>query len=147
MKPIFLNICICTLLTKKDGGFILCIYTIKEIKKMRIGIPTNDRVNVEAHFGHCKEFAIVDVENGEIVKTDYITPPPHEPGVIPKFLADNSADIIVCGGMGQMAINLFKQNNIDVILGAQGAIKENLEEFLKGDLESTGSACEHDHHH
>ncbi|OQY39259.1 MAG: dinitrogenase iron-molybdenum cofactor [Spirochaetaceae bacterium 4572_7] len=114
---------------------------------MRIGIPTNDRKIVEGHFGHCKEFAMFNVEDGKILSTDYIAPPAHEPGVIPKFLADNNADAIICGGMGQMAINLFNENNIDVILGAQGSVDDNLQEFIKGDLASTGSACEHDHQH
>ncbi len=114
---------------------------------MRIGIPSNDRKNVEGHFGHCKEFILFDVENKEVVTTSYITPPPHAPGVIPKFLAENKADVIICGGMGQMAINLFKEHGIDVILGATGSVEDNLQEFLKGDLLSTGAACKHDHKH
>lgn len=44
-----------------------------------------------------------------------------------------------------MAINLFKTQNIDVILGATGNITENLNTFLEGQLASTGSACTHDH--
>jgi len=48
--------------------------------------------------------------------------------------------------MGQMAINIFKNNNIEVILGAAGNIKETLEVvYLQGQLESTGSACIHNH--
>jgi len=44
-----------------------------------------------------------------------------------------------------MAINLFKTQNIDVILGATGSITDNLNTFLGGQLASTGSACTHDH--
>jgi ATP-binding protein involved in chromosome partitioning len=116
-------------------------------KKMRIGIPTNDRQTVESHFGHCKEFALIDCENGKVIETSYVTPPPHEPGVMPKFLAEQKANVILCGGMGQMAVNLFKQNNVDVILGAAGSIDQNVQVFLSGDLESTGSACDHEHDH
>lgn len=114
---------------------------------MKIGLPTNDRETVESHFGHCKEFALYDIENGKVINTSYITPPAHSPGVIPKFLAENKANVIICGGMGQMAIDLFKQNNIDVVLGASGSVNDNLQEFIKGELESTGVACEHDHTH
>ncbi|MBN2628451.1 MAG: NifB/NifX family molybdenum-iron cluster-binding protein [Spirochaetales bacterium] len=114
---------------------------------MRIGVPTNDRTNVESHFGHCKEFALIDCEDGVVKETAYVTPPPHEPGVMPKFLAEQKADVILTGGMGQMAINLFKQNSIDVILGASGSIEENVKVFLSGNLESTGSACDHHHDH
>ena len=112
---------------------------------MRIGVPTNNRTEVESHFGHCKEFAMINIENGAIADTSYVTPPPHAPGVIPKFLAEQGANMIICGGMGQMAINLFKENNVEVILGAAGSIEDNLKEFLSGDLESTGSACKHEH--
>lgn len=114
---------------------------------MKIGIPTNDRLTVESHFGHCKEFALIDCEKGAVTNTAFVTPPPHEPGVMPKFLAEQGANVILCGGMGQMAVNLFKQNNIDVILGAAGSIDQNVRVFLSGDLESTGSACEHTHDH
>jgi predicted Fe-Mo cluster-binding NifX family protein len=66
---------------------------------------------------------------------------------MPKFLAEQKANVILCGGMGQMAVNLFKQNNVDVILGAAGSIDQNVQVFLSGDLESTGSACDHEHDH
>ncbi|MDC7224264.1 MAG: NifB/NifX family molybdenum-iron cluster-binding protein [Spirochaetales bacterium] len=114
---------------------------------MRIGVPTNDRINVESHFGHCKEFALIDCENGEVKETAFVTSPPHKPGVMPQFLADNRANVILTGGMGQMAVNLFKENDIDVILGATGSIEENVQVYLSGNLESTGSVCEHNHDH
>ena len=116
--------------------------------KTRIAFPSNDRVNVEEHFGHCKEFAIYNIEDKEIVSIDFIVPPPHEPGVLPKFLGEqHDVNVIVTGGMGGMAINLFKEQNIEVILGAKGAIDSNLTAYLSNVLESTGSACVHDDDH
>jgi predicted Fe-Mo cluster-binding NifX family protein len=114
---------------------------------MRIAVPTNDRERVEAHFGHCREFAILECDGSEIRNCEYVTPPPHAPGVIPTFVAEQKASVIICGGMGQMAVNLFKKNNIEVILGAQGSIIDNLNRFLADDLVSTGSVCEHHHQH
>lgn len=113
---------------------------------MRVAFPTNDRNNVEEHFGHAKEFAFANVKEGKVVSTEYLTPPPHEPGVIPKFVGEKGATAIITGGMGGMAINLFKQQGIDVILGAKGAIDDNLNTYISGELASTGSACEHHHH-
>lgn len=112
---------------------------------IRAAFPTNDRSNVEEHFGHAKEFAFVNVKDGEVISTEYLTPPPHAPGVIPAFVGENGATVIITGGMGGMAINLFKQNNIEVILGAQGSIEDNLKTYVSGNLESSGSACEHHH--
>jgi predicted Fe-Mo cluster-binding NifX family protein len=113
--------------------------------ELRIAFPTNDRVSVEEHFGHCAEFKILNTKGGEILSEEFITPPPHAPGVLPKFLGDQKVTTIITGGMGSMAINLFKAQNIDVILGATGSIKENLDIFLKGELDSKGSECNHDH--
>lgn len=111
----------------------------------KIAFPTNDRTTVEEHFGHCREFVIFNVANGEIVNSEFVVPPPHAPGVIPNFLGQFGIHTIITGGMGAMAINIFKQNNIEVILGARGSIDENLKVYLGGNLESTGSACSHHH--
>ena len=79
--------------------------------KTRIAFPSNDRVNVEEHFGHCKEFAIYNIENKKIISIDFIVPPAHAPGVLPKFLGGHNVNVIVTGGMGAMAINLFKEQS------------------------------------
>jgi predicted Fe-Mo cluster-binding NifX family protein len=113
----------------------------------RVAFPTNDRVNVEEHFGHAKEFAFANVNGDKVISIEFLTPPPHEPVVIPAFVGENKATAIVTVGMGAMAINLFKQQDIDVILGAKGSIEETLKTYIQGELASTGSACAHDHDH
>lgn len=122
---------------------------IQEKDSKLIAFPTSDRATVDGHFGHTKEFAIYKVEGRNIIEVTFITPPPHEPGVLPKFLGENGVDVIITGGMGQMAVNLFNRQNIDVILGAQGSIDVNLNEYVGGSLESKGSSCDHNHgeHH
>ncbi|WP_319371642.1 iron-sulfur cluster carrier protein MrpORP [uncultured Ilyobacter sp.] len=112
---------------------------------LRIAFPTNDKENVESHFGHCKQFAIFTVNGQKIGKTEYVDAPPHQPGLLPKFLGELDITTIITGGMGQRAVDLFKAQNVDVILGAGGSIQENLAVFLKGNLASTGSVCNHDH--
>lgn len=114
-------------------------------KIMKIAFPTSDKTHVDEHFGHCKQFAIYNVQNNKIVSSDFVDAPPHQPGLLPKFLGEQGADTIITGGMGQKAIDLFKAQNIDVVLGAAGKIEDNLNEFLEGMLHSTGSACNHDH--
>ena len=46
---------------------------------MKIAIPTAQG-KLCAHFGHCEQFAIVTAENGQIQGTEFLAPPPHEPG-------------------------------------------------------------------
>ncbi len=108
---------------------------------MRIAFPTNDKINVEEHFGHCAFFALVDVEGGKIAKTEFVSSPEHAPGVMPKFLGEQKADVIITGGMGSMAINLFNQQNIQTVLGASGSIENLVSDYLAGNLASKGSAC------
>lgn len=111
----------------------------------KIAFPTSNRKTVDGHFGHTKEFVIFSVENNKVVSEEYITPPPHEPGVLPKFLADNDVNTIITGGMGAMAVRLFNTNNIEVILGAGGNIQTAISEYIDGTLLSSGSACDHQH--
>ena len=123
---------------------------IEEMDTKIIAFPTSDKVTIDAHFGHTKEFAIYEVQNNDIIHVKYVTPPPHEPGVLPRFLGEQGIDVIITGGMGQMAVNLFNRQGIDVILGAKGRIDVNINEYLGGFLSSRGSSCDHksgQHHH
>jgi predicted Fe-Mo cluster-binding NifX family protein len=111
--------------------------------KKLIAFPSNDGVTVEEHFGHCRQFVLITTENGEEVSNVKVDPPAHAPGVYPNFLAGLGATAIITGGMGGHAVSLFKERNIEVILGAGGLISENLKSYLQGDLESGGSICTH----
>jgi predicted DNA-binding protein (UPF0251 family)/predicted Fe-Mo cluster-binding NifX family protein len=112
----------------------------KSIKTL--AFPTSDRETVDAHFGHTKEFALYTIE-GDRITQRFVTPPPHEVGVIPAFLHQEGVDLIITGGMGQRAISIFQRYDIDVILGAKGAIEQNLAEYLDGLLESQDNDCDH----
>ncbi|MCK5387909.1 MAG: dinitrogenase iron-molybdenum cofactor [Candidatus Izimaplasma sp.] len=117
----------------------------KEVK--RVSFPTSDKVTVDGHFGHTKEFVIYTIKENVITEVKYVTPPPHAPGVLPQFLAESSVDVIITGGMGQMAVELFQRHGIDVVLGAAGRIDVNLNEYLGGFLTSKGSTCTHEPDH
>ncbi len=110
---------------------------------MRIAVPTAQGT-LCPHFGHCEQFAIVDVDDGKIVKTDYRTPPPHEPGVLPAWLHDLGANVIICGGMGMRAQQLFAQNNIQVVYGAPSLPPEEVvRAHLEGSLVTGDNICDH----
>jgi predicted Fe-Mo cluster-binding NifX family protein len=49
--------------------------------------------------------------------------------------------------MGGGAVDIFNQKGIEVILGAAGTAKDAVEQYIRGELKSTGSIChEHQHH-
>ena len=112
---------------------------------MKIAIPTVNGV-LCAHFGHCQQFAIVEVdpETKSINNSEMLTPPPHEPGVLPKWLSEQGCNLIIAGGMGQRAVSLFVQNGVEVVVGApNGKPEEGVVAYLNGTLQSGGNACDH----
>ncbi len=110
---------------------------------MKIAVATEGQ-NVTEHFGHCESFMIYEVENGEIVGEELVKNPGHKPDFLPHFLADRGVEVIISGGMGGRAIDLFNKRNIEVIVGASGDARTAVVSYLKGELETTGSVC-HEH--
>lgn len=110
---------------------------------MKIAIPT-DRGQVSAHFGHCEEFTIYDVDaNNKVNSKEVIENPGHEPGFLPVFLAKQNINCIIAGGMGSRAKQLFDQNNIQTITGASGIVDEVVQGYLAGNLVSNDNFCDH----
>ena len=67
--------------------------------------------------------------------------------ILPNFLNDMGVNVIISGGMGGGAIEIFNEKGIEVITGATGNAKAAAEKYLQGSLKSTGSVChEHQHH-
>ena len=112
---------------------------------MKIAIPMAEG-RLAMHFGHCESFALVDVnvEDKTIEKVESVTSPPHEPGLLPRWLAEHGANMIIAGGMGQRAQGLFTQNGIDVLVGAPAETPEALvNSYLAGNLQTGVNMCDH----
>ncbi len=112
---------------------------------MIIAVPTADG-KLAMHFGHSDQFAIIDadVQAKSILKTSFETPPAHEPGVLPRWLGEKGVNIIIAGGMGQRAQNLFTEQNIEVIVGAPSeAAASVVEQYLAGSLKAGENICDH----
>lgn len=108
---------------------------------MRFAVPLANG-KLTAHFGHCQEFALIDVEDKSITKNERLVPPPHEPGVLPKWLHDLGANVVIAGGMGHRAIDLFTQAGIKVITGAPVDAPEALVlNFLNNSLSTGDNLC------
>jgi predicted Fe-Mo cluster-binding NifX family protein len=112
---------------------------------MRIAIPiTNDILS--QHFGHCERFVLVDVdlEEKKILQREDVVAPPHEPGLLPAWLAEREVNVIIAGGMGSRAQGLFAHNGIDVVVGAAAGSPEALvADYLADTLEAGQNICDH----
>ncbi len=93
---------------------------------MKIAIPTANG-KLAMHFGHCELFALIDVnkEEKKICSIETATPPAHEPGVLPRWLHELGAAVIIAGGFGELGgegkkleshmVETAQKNNIRLI--------------------------------
>ena len=112
---------------------------------MKIAIPLAEG-KLTMHFGHCASFALGDVDatQKKILKREDIDAPPHEPGLLPPWLAERGANVIIAGGMGQRAQELFAAQGIQVIVGASAETPETLiSDYLAGTLQVGNNVCDH----
>jgi predicted Fe-Mo cluster-binding NifX family protein len=101
-----------------------------------------------SHFGHCEQFAIVNVVDGIIADVKEVTPPEHVPGLYPRWVAEFGVTDVIGGGMGQKAIDLFNQQNINVFVGAPvKSAKELVIDFIDNKLTLNANYCNHDENH
>lgn len=112
---------------------------------MKIAVAS-EGTTVTGHFGHCEHFWVFDAQEGKIVAEKTLPNPGHRPGYLPNYLHEQGIDVIISGGMGGGAVDIFNSHNIEVIVGARGDAKSNAETYLRGELTSTGSVC-HQHEH
>jgi len=109
----------------------------------KIAIPLENG-RLCSHFGHCEQFAIIDVENDIITKEELLTPPPHEPGLLPAWLAQKGVTDVIAGGMGQRALDLFAAQQIHVNVGAQPKNPADLvNEWINKTLQTGANVCDH----
>ena len=112
---------------------------------MRIAIPVVQE-KLSPHFGHCDEFALIDValEEREIVAIEIVPSPKHEPGLLPVWLQERDTMLVIAGGMGVRAQNLFLQKGIQVITGAPSERPEDIARaFLDDSLQTGANVCDH----
>lgn len=112
---------------------------------MKIALPLTEN-QLSMHFGHCETFAFLEVDEVEkkIVKKELLTPPPHEPGILPTWIKNQDVDLVIAGGMGGRAQSLFQAQGIKVITGAPVDSPENIvQSYLEGTLETGDNVCDH----
>jgi ATP-binding protein involved in chromosome partitioning len=110
---------------------------------MKIAVPMTEG-SVSAHFGHCEKFAIFETTDKQVTNVRHLVPPAHEPGVFPKWLKEQGADVIIAGGMGSRAQDLFSSQGIQVISGVSAdRPNELVKQYLEGNLTAGDNTCSH----
>ena len=77
----------------------------------------SENETVTEHFGHC----ITNIfEHNQRIVRESIPNPGHKPGFLPNFLNDMGVNVVISGGMGGGAIDIFNKKGMEVIVGARG---------------------------
>lgn len=109
---------------------------------LRIAIPSVDDRGLDSmvswHFGRAPFYTIVSVDEGRIGEVSVVRNPfvEHSPGQIPRFLREQGVKVIIAYGMGWRAREFFSSLGIEVVVGAEGRVKQVVESFIKGALKS-----------
>ena len=119
----------------------------EEAKSMKIAVPVVNGKLCQ-HFGHCEQFALVETNNNTILATELVTPPPHEPGLLPRWLGEKNVGLVIAGGMGVRAQELFTAAGVEVVTGAPSiAPEEVVRQFLDDVLIVGINGCTHEDGH
>ena len=108
---------------------------------MKVAIAT-DNNQVSEHFGRCQHYTIFEVDGKEVKGKTVVETPGHQPGMLPPFLSQKGVNVVIAGGMGPRAQNLFRQMNIEPIIGVTGKVDEVILNFLQDMLETGDSTCD-----
>ena len=112
---------------------------------MKIAV-TYENGRVFQHFGHTEQFALYDVQDGEIIGCETLGTNGTGHGALAGFLKDNGADILICGNIGQGAKDALQSAGIRLIAGAAGDTRKAVQDFLAGTLVHDPSVkCNHHH--
>ena len=112
----------------------------------KIAIPTCEG-ELWPHFGKAPQVTIITIENDAIKETIVKEAP-----AMPRFLAAEGCTDVICGGLGQGAIQMLEQLGIKVHAGAPTLpVEQVVSMFLSGTIEYGDGSCHHDacdgHHH
>ncbi len=116
---------------------------------MKVALPMVDG-RFSEHFGGAEAFGLFEVDEVKkaVVSKSIVEAPPHEKGAFPVWLRDQGASVILAGGMGPRAVQMFEQFGIKVVSGVAGGEPETLvKAFLSGTLVTTGEVCSGGHLH
>ncbi len=114
---------------------------------MKIAIACKNEV-VSNHFGQSESFEIYTIENGIPVFIESLESPAHTHGGSPIFLINTGIKFLICGNLGEKAIQMLNSKGIDVLSGAEGAIEDVISCYAKGTLISKNLKCSgHNHDH
>ena len=110
---------------------------------MKIAV-TYDNGNIFQHFGKTEYFKVYEVEDNKVVSSEVIGSNGTGHGALAGLLADQSVDVLICGGIGGGAQNALAEAGIKLYGGVSGSANAAAEALLNGTLEYNANVqCSH----
>lgn len=115
---------------------------------MKIAVTTENGT-VFQHFGKTKAFTLYTAQDGAITEKALLDAGEAGHSALATLLAENSVDVLICGGIGAGAKEALKSCGIQLVAGASGDVDAAAKAFLEGSLvhDDTFQCHHHDHDH
>lgn len=108
---------------------------------------TTENQEVYQHFGKCQTFTIAIIEDGQIKSRSLLDAKDSGHAALAGLLQQNGVDTLVCGGIGQGAVDALSAAGIKVIRGCQGRVSIILEMLAADTLKDNPTqVCNHHDH-
>lgn len=101
--------------------------------KMKIAVPVKHEM-IYQHFGMASSFKLYSVDNGHVITSEMISSEGHGHGVKLNALLDQGVNCVICGGIGDGAINALNSAGIDLVAGITGVADEAVAAYLNDTL-------------
>ncbi len=106
---------------------------------MKVAIPTLGNKGLEEqvgeHFGRVPTYTLVDTETNEVKVIQNTSHHLGGQGYAPELLASAGVNVMLCGGLGRRAIQMFEQFGIAVYVGASETVKDAIEMWKDNKLQ------------
>lgn len=96
---------------------------------MKIAAAYDDGM-IHQHFGRCKNFKIYEMENNCIKSAVIAEAPGNGHALNAEILIREGVYALICGGIGEPAVNELQNEFIEVFSGCYGSCDDRVNEFL-----------------
>lgn len=104
---------------------------------------TDLNAQLDPRFGRARHFVVVDSETGgvEVVDNQQNLELPQGAGIqAGQTIVRQGAGVLITGNCGPKAFRVLESANVKIYVGAQGTLRDVLEQFKAGKLQPAGEA-------
>lgn len=114
----------------------------KKTEAVKIAVAADEDDNIFQHFGSCQRFVIFDINENRMMERSELRTTVSGHDEMSRLMKDNKVGVVICGGIGQGAMDALFQAGILVVPGQTGDIDVAAAAFIDGSMSpSTETTC------